>query len=282
MRSPQPQLLSAFSCTNFATEAFATPEKGKSTTASLALHVAVLGALLWLASSPMRQTPLGPTVRTTVPGPTSRDLAAALRGLRSHDNAGHGSNHQLEIATADPLPRSSIQIVRPTLPAGTPHELAVPPTILDEQAPAILPPIGEIGVPSNRAVTDSAGRNGGNGIGDHTGNGVGNGGDGPGGEGYAEDGTGIRAAAMPTCLYCPEPAYSDEAREAKLQGMVTLRVLITADGRASSVQMVKGIGLGLDERAIAAVRSWRFKPARNATGKAVSDWIIVETVFRLF
>jgi protein TonB len=86
----------------------------------------------------------------------------------------------------------------------------------------------------------------------------------------------------PSCAYCPDPQYTDEAREAKLQGTVTLAVLVGADGRASEIRMVKGIGLGLDERAEQAIRGWKFMPARDAARRAVPEWITVEAVFRLF
>src|SRR5262249_22745393 len=72
------------------------------------------------------------------------------------------------------------------------------------------------------------------------------------------------------------------ARHAKLQGNVTLRVLVTADGRASRLNIVRGIGLGLDERAMETVRKWRFEPARDAKRNALAQWVTVEVTYRLF
>jgi TonB family protein len=86
----------------------------------------------------------------------------------------------------------------------------------------------------------------------------------------------------PKCAYCPDPQYSDEAREAKLQGAVTLLVLVGADGRASQIRIVRGIGLGLDDRAVQAIRGWKFLPALDASRRAVPAWVTVEAVFRLF
>jgi periplasmic protein TonB len=80
----------------------------------------------------------------------------------------------------------------------------------------------------------------------------------------------------------PDPRYSDEAREAKLQGTVTLQVLVGADGRASEVRLVKGLGMGLDERAEQMVRSWHFMPAHDALRHSVARWVTVEAVYRLF
>jgi len=85
----------------------------------------------------------------------------------------------------------------------------------------------------------------------------------------------------PTCAYCPDPQYTDEAREAKMQGRVMLRVLVGADGRAAQVQITQGIGMGLDERAVQTVRGWKFVPARDAARRAVPTWITIEVFFRL-
>jgi TonB family protein len=48
------------------------------------------------------------------------------------------------------------------------------------------------------------------------------------------------------------------------------------------VQVTRGIGLGLDENAVRAVRGWQFVPAKDAEGRAAATWITIETVFRLF
>jgi TonB family protein len=63
---------------------------------------------------------------------------------------------------------------------------------------------------------------------------------------------------------------------------VTLEVLVGADGRAQDVRMIKGIGFGLDERAVETVRGWKFVPAHDASKRAVPAWVTVEAVFRLF
>jgi protein TonB len=106
---------------------------------------------------------------------------------------------------------------------------------------------------------------------------------GPGaGQGDAENGLYASVVSLPKCAYCPDPQYTDEAREAKLQGTVTLQVLVGADGRASQIRIVRGIGLGLDDRAVQSVRAWKFIPARDAARRAVPAWVTVEAVFRLF
>ena len=87
---------------------------------------------------------------------------------------------------------------------------------------------------------------------------------------------------MPICVTCPLPLYTDEARKVKMQGTVTLRVLVDADGRAAQIRVARGVGYGLDDRAIQTVRSWTCTPARDAARRAVPVWVTIEVVFRLF
>ena len=101
------------------------------------------------------------------------------------------------------------------------------------------------------------------------------------GQGDSYNGPYANSVTLPTCVYCPEPQYTDEAREAKLQGRVTLRVLVGTDGRASQIQVVQGIGMGLDDRAVQSVRSWKFTPAHDGARRAVPSRITIEIIFRL-
>jgi TonB family protein len=93
---------------------------------------------------------------------------------------------------------------------------------------------------------------------------------------------GVNGVGTPTCIYCPDPLYSDEARKAKYQGTVVLNVIITADGRATDIHVAKGPGLGLEEKAIEMVRTWRFRPALGPNGRPVAVSIPIEVTFRLF
>jgi protein TonB len=126
---------------------------------------------------------------------------------------------------------------------------------------------------SGRGKGRTIGDGPGDSIGDAPGDGVGRGRT----PGFYNPGT-----TLPSCVYCPDPQYTDEAREAKLQGTVTLEVLVGADGRASQIRIVKGIGLGLDERAEQAIRGWKFVLAHDASRRIVPAWVTVEAVFRLF
>ena len=70
--------------------------------------------------------------------------------------------------------------------------------------------------------------------------------------------------------------------KAKYQGTVLLMAVITADGRATNIRVAKGLGMGLDEKAIEAVRTWRFRPAVGPDGKASAVSTPIEVVFRLY
>jgi TonB family protein len=77
-----------------------------------------------------------------------------------------------------------------------------------------------------------------------------------------------------------EPEYSEEARKAKYQGTVILYVEISPGGRAVNPRVVRSLGLGLDEKAIEAVRKWEFRPGYK-DGKAVTVVATIEVNFRL-
>jgi len=177
---------------------------------------------------------------------------------------------------------SSIQLVRPSLPPRQDVNMPVPPTIFDPAAAAVLTSVNKVGLPWMKDDTNSAGPGDSNTIGSSFGHTMGDGPhDGPGGQGASS--TKYReGATLPKCAYCPDPQYTDEAREAKLQGTVTLQVLVGADGRAAEIRIVRGIGLGLDERAAQAIRGWKFVPAQDAGRRTVPAWVTVEAVFRLF
>jgi len=91
-----------------------------------------------------------------------------------------------------------------------------------------------------------------------------------------------RVASQVICRVCPDPLYSEEARKTKLHESVLLAALVGADGRVNEVRVLRGLGLGLDETAVQAVRGWQFLPAKDAAQRPVASWIRVETMFRLF
>ena len=142
----------------------------------------------------------------------------------------------------------------------------VAPNHIGDPLSALLTPSGGPGVRSGIG----SGSDGGDGVGTGRSRGPGN--------GFYLPGNGVKA---PRAIYSPEPDYSDEARHARLQGVVTLLAVIGPDGRARQVQVARSLGLGLDEKATAAVRTWRFEPGLK-DGHPVAVEIFIEVDFRLF
>jgi TonB family protein len=91
---------------------------------------------------------------------------------------------------------------------------------------------------------------------------------------------GLDGVGVPECVYCPAPAYSDTARAAKYQGTIQLSVLVTQDGRAESIFVLKGAPFELNKQAIEAVQKWKFKPAEK-NGKPVPVRVPIEISLRI-
>jgi TonB family protein len=81
-------------------------------------------------------------------------------------------------------------------------------------------------------------------------------------------------------IYTPQPDYTEEAREARREGMCTLSLIVGLDGRTSNIAVVKKLGLGLDEKAEEAVRKWKFEPGRRY-GRPVLTHLTLSIQFKL-
>jgi protein TonB len=92
---------------------------------------------------------------------------------------------------------------------------------------------------------------------------------------------GINGIASPKCILCPDPSYSDQARSAKVSGIVVLHLIVTAEGHASNIRVKRSQGYSLDEKAAEAVGNWRFEPAVGPQGKPVPVWTDIEVNFRI-
>ncbi len=92
---------------------------------------------------------------------------------------------------------------------------------------------------------------------------------------------GIDGVTPPKPIRTPDPGYTEVARRARVQGMVVLWVVICEDGRVGSVRVQKSLGDGLDQKAIEAVRQWKFEPARK-NGAPVAVQVNIEVNFRLY
>jgi TonB family protein len=95
---------------------------------------------------------------------------------------------------------------------------------------------------------------------------------------YPKVGSGV---SPPHVMLQPDPEYSDEARKARYQGTVLVSMVIDASGAPTDMQIARPLGMGLDEKAIAAISTWKFDPALK-NGEPVAVAIMVEVSFRLY
>jgi protein TonB len=200
---------------------------------------------------------------------------------------GGGGDRDKLAATKGALPKQAREQFTPpaVVIRNNDPKLAVEPTVV---APPIqVANLNNLGDPlANVLGPPSNGTGSGGGVGSGSGGGVGSGrgpGVGPGwgggvGGGPYRVGGGVSA---PRILYAPDPDYSEEARKAKYQGTVVLWVVVGPDGRPRDIRVQRSLGLGLDEKAMEAVKSWKFEPARK-DGQPVAVQINVEVNFRLY
>ena len=193
---------------------------------------------------------------------------------------GGGGNNEPTPASKGRLPKATMTdpIVAPTThpPAIEHPSLPVAPTI--QVPPQMIPqqnPNMPLGLPTGPVGPPSDGPGSGKGIGTGKGGGVGSGdgtGFGPGhgkgtGGGEFSDGGGDGDSSPPTVkmqiLTNPRPDYTEEARKNKITGVVVVQALFKSDGHIASPRVVRGLGYGLDEKAIEAVMKIQFRPAER-------------------
>lgn len=92
---------------------------------------------------------------------------------------------------------------------------------------------------------------------------------------------GKNGVTFPRAIKQAPPEYSDEARRKKLEGTVLLSLVVTANGDTADIKVTRALGSGLDEKAIDAVREWKFEPATK-DGKPVAVNIAVEVSFHVY
>jgi TonB family protein len=142
-----------------------------------------------------------------------------------------------------------------------------------------------LGSPLHEVSPPSAGTGTGGGLGGGEGSGVGSGK----GSGFGSDkGAGTDGifevggeVSAPILRVQVDPEYSEQARVQRLQGAVLLSIEVWPDGRAHNVRIVRGLGMGLDQRAVEAVRKWEFEPGYK-DGEPVRVICRVEVIFTLF
>jgi TonB family protein len=210
-------------------------------------------------------------------------MAKLPAGAKKAGGGGGANDHTLTPVNKGKLPKFQwTQFTPPQVKPQNPDpKLAMDPSLLgppDLKVPNIN--AANFGDPLANGVSDSLGHGNGTGIGSGTGGGLGPGeGGGTGGGAFR---AGVNGVGIPECIYCPPPLYSDDARKAKYMGTVVLQVTITPDGRAVNISILKDPGMGLGEKAVESVRTWKFRPAAGPNGKIVPVSVPIEVTFRLY
>lgn len=174
------------------------------------------------------------------------------------------------------------------IPPRTPPNMQVPKLIqpptptIDVQKDIQIPDdptLPNFGMAKSPNVTvGSLGNGNGMGLGNGNGSGYGPGSNGGAGGGVYRPGGGV---STPQIIYSEDPEFSDEARRAKYQGVVVVSLIVDAQGNPQNVHVERPLGMGLDEKAIEAIRKYKFKPGKK-DGKNVAVMVDIEVNFHLY
>ena len=243
-----------------------------STGFAMLLHVAALLLLAVLVRSGVR---LSAPVKTVA----LADLSVPVAPPKAHAMGGGGGQRGPTPVTKGTPPKfAEVQIVPPKAPPMVAPKIAMEPTIEVQKDVKMASSLPQIGVANSPIVGMSMGNGSGSGLGSGHGSGLGVGSGGNTGGGLRKIGGGVSA---PVLLFSVEPEFSEEARKAKVAGNVLVNIWVDEKGNPSHVRVVKGVGMGLDEKAVAAVKQYRFKPALEG-GKPVMVEMNVEVTFQIF
>ena len=253
---------------------------------SAAIHAALIAVVatagLWMT----RQRQLTP--QTTSILLTDISAYALPPSIDKSSGGGGGGDKDKLAESKGSLSRFARQQVTPPaiVVRNERPRLVAEPTVVGPPA-LTVPPTSQIGNPLSAILQPLSNGTGlGGGLGSGSGGGIGSGegaGFGPGhgggtGGGVFRVGGGVSA---PRPIYDPDPEYSEEARHAKFQGTVLLWVVVGTDGRLRDIRVQRSLGMGLDEKAIEAVRQWRFEPSMK-DGHPVAVQVNIQVSFRLY
>jgi TonB family protein len=259
-----------------------------STVVSVSVHIVVIALVLWAAvaiHSPVVDSPVATVtpVHFTLyePPPPPVMQVAKVRG-----GGGGGGAHQIIPPTQGSLPK--VVARAPVIPLEA-RKIESPKLLIQPATTVQLPQdnaMPRLGVPHTQQVAmASQGSGSGSGFGFGLGGGVGSGhgtGQGPGsdrgyGGGVMSVGGGVSA---PEVIHSVQPQFTADARRENFQGVVAVQLIVDSQGLPQDVRVVRHLGMGLDEEAIAAVKQYRFRPA-TYEGHSVAVQMVIDVNFRL-
>lgn len=267
----------------------ANPRDRRSSLISAGVHVAILAAiaafLLWHPKKQVTVAQVAPPQVFNITPFLPFNASQTVTG-----GGGGGGDRDVLQATQGKLPKiAKTQFVPPDEIIRNPKpKLAVDPTIVMPQNIKLpdnnMPNLGDPSTVVKGPLSNGTGSAGGigsgksGGVGSGTGAGVGPGQGGGYGGGLYRVGGGVRP---PVAIFAPEPEFSDQARMAKYQGQCVVEVIVDAKGLPQKPRVVRPLGMGLDEKALEAVKQYRFKPA-TLNGRPVPVLIDIIVDFHIY
>jgi protein TonB len=267
----------------------ARPAIGGPLALSSGLHLALLGAIVLVTTLGLAQAtatteaPVEPEpmrlVYLALPGPGGGGGGGGVKAPAPAPKAQRKGNSPLDSPV--PIKRSPVFGDPPPRPKPDPLPEVVAPVVQvaasREDRAGVVEPTASQADSRGQGDAGGVGTGTGVGIGEGTGAGIGAGEDRGVGGGPYRPGSGV---LPPSLLREVKPDYTEDARRRNVSGEVLMEIVVKRDGTVGDVKVLDGLGYGLDERAVVAVRQWRFSPA-TLHGKAVDVIVEVSMEFRL-
>lgn len=254
-----------------------------------AVNGAILAVILFFGARAVIQEIKKPDITTPI-DVSDFKLHAPMKA-QSAGGGGGGGSHDIVDPIKGKLPKLDPHPQAPPMVPILEHPKLAVDSAINVQKDLKLPDnpnLPNIGVTRSANVTLASngqgtgggmGTGSGGGLGSGNGNGYGPGSGGNAGGGVYRVGGGISA---PIAINAPEAEFSDEARRAKYQGVCLVSLIVDAQGNPQNPRVVRPLGMGLDEKALEAVRQYKFKPALKDGRTPVPVMITVEINFRLY
>jgi len=255
---------------------------------SSSFNIAIVALIIWLSIRAWNNIVKPPSQVTNI-DVSNFDLSAP-KATTTAGGGGGGGSHDIVDPIKGKLPeRMKDPITPPMVPMLEHPKLAID-SAINVQPDIKLPDTNmpNIGMAQSANVTLASNGQGegggmgigkGGGLGSGSGNGFGPGSGGNAGGGVYQIGGGVSA---PEAIFTPEAEFSDEARRAKYQGVCLISLIVDAQGNPQDPRVIRALGMGLDEKALEAVRKYKFKPAMKDRRTPVPVRITIEVNFRLY
>jgi TonB family protein len=267
----------------FRTDPFAYKRDKASSILAFGMHallvILILGLAIGVHSSVATPTTTVESVNLNYTPPPPVLVAKRMGG-----GGGGGTYQEVKAIQGRPPVIVQPQLAPPQIARISQPKLAIEPSMqLKIPQSNTMPNLGI--AQSTQIVLASQGSGSGSGFGEGSGGGIGAGhgtGAGPGsgggyGGGLMSVGGGVSA---PQILHSAEPEFTEEARQANFQGNVSIKLIVDSQGNPQDIRVLHSLGMGLDQKAIEAVRQYKFRPAMYQ-GHPVSVQMVIEVDFHL-